>query len=268
MDLDSLHSVLLCRALGLRGVRLARACALAAPPAPLFVTDSARRLVDRQLDIIKRLRLSWVPPWQWPRAFDLVRGSACGLFVRGDANALHLRAVSFVGTRRAHPSAEGWTAARAFEAATAEYAVVSGGAVGIDAAAHQGALEAGGRTLAFVGVGCDALYPASNRSLFGRVLERGGAIVSEHPPGEGGRSFDHAARNRFIAAAGSSLWIAEAALGSGTLGTASWAKRLGRPIWISPEHVGRRRAGLELLLADGARSAANFLVQEHARRSA
>ncbi|MEO1172647.1 MAG: DNA-processing protein DprA [Myxococcota bacterium] len=98
----------------------------------------------------------------------------------------------------------------------------------------------------------DATSPAENRRLFRRILERGGAIVSEHPPGEGGRPSDHADRNRFIAAAAESLWVAEAGLRSGTLGTARWASRLNRPIWVSPPTVSGVRAGLELLRENGA----------------
>ncbi|MEO1173851.1 MAG: DNA-processing protein DprA, partial [Myxococcota bacterium] len=137
---DSLRIVLTHRAMGSRGVTFARLCADTVPLPPLLSTPEADRLVSRQLAIMAAMDAHWVPPWSWPRWFDGVRGAAVGLFVRGAYRLLDSPAVAFVGARRASPQAERWAWERAGEAVRAGYVVVSGGARGIDAAAHRGAL--------------------------------------------------------------------------------------------------------------------------------
>ena len=126
--------------------------------------------------------------------------------------------------------------------------MISGGAYGVDAAAHQGCLAAEGRSIAFLGVSSDQIYPRSNRNLFAEILKKGGALVSEHPPGAPTHRGDHAKRNRLIAAGASKLLIAEAGDRSGTLNTARWARRYGVELRVSPEGVGAKRDGIEKLL--------------------
>jgi DNA processing protein len=178
------------------------------------------------------------------------------LFVRGNAEALARPAVGIVGARDARRDAEAWAFERAAEAAVAGHVVASGGARGIDAAAHQGALRAGGTTVAYLGVPADRIYPRGNERLFRAMLEGGGALVSEHPPGVSTPAFEHAKRNRFIAAHASRLYIAEARASSGTLATARYARRHGVPVLVSPPGVGAQRDGIDMLLAKGWASSA------------
>ncbi len=173
------------------------------------------------------------------------------LFVRGDPQLLSRSAVGIIGSRRSSQSAEAWAAARADQAARAGQLVVSGGALGIDGVAHRAAVSAGGQTLAYIGVAVDRAYPGRHRGLFREMLSRGGALVSEHPPGASTPAFEHAQRNRFIAAHAERLYIAEAAEKSGTLGTADWARRLRTEVIVSPPGVGEQRGGIEALVAAG-----------------
>jgi len=129
--------------------------------------------------------------------------------------------------------------------------VVSGGARGIDGAAHRGALAAGAPTLAYLGVAVDRIYPSRHRPLFARILRDGGALVSEHPPRATTRKWAHADRNRFIAAQSRRIYVAEADEGSGSLGTTDWANRLGVEVLVSPPGVAEKRAGLDALVAAG-----------------
>jgi DNA processing protein len=103
-----------------------------------------------------------------------------------------------VGGRRASPLRR--AAARALGAglAAAGWSVVSGGAAGVDAAAHRGALDGGGRTVVVLGCGLDVGYPRANTGLFARVLAAGGGVVSEHPPGAPPRPAHFPPRNRLI----------------------------------------------------------------------
>ncbi len=258
-----LESILILRAFTRKPSALSRRLS-SGPPAQAEVRlaydalgrQERARIVAR-VRAVELLGVAFVPPWSLPESLAAVLAPACGLFVRGEKDALSRPAISVVGARRASATARDWAGEVARDAATRGLQVVSGGARGIDGAAHRAAVDCGGHSVAFIGVGIDRLYPAVHRSLFGRMLESGGAVVSEHPPGEGGRPFDHAARNRFIAAAGQSLWVAEAGERSGTLGTAREALRLGRPVWLSPPGVARLRGGLDRLLEEGATEASS-----------
>ncbi len=207
-------------------------------------------VAERQWAAICAMGLTVVPQWRLPARF-LAASPPLALFVRGDAGALWRDAIGIVGSRNCAASAEGWAAQRAIEAADRGLLVVSGGARGVDGAAHRAATAAGAPSVAYLGVAADRIYPVGHRFLFRRMIEIGGALVSEFPPGAGTRAWAHRLRNRFIAAHSDLLYIAEADAHSGTLGTADWARRLGVPVLASPPSIGRRRAGLEALIAAG-----------------
>jgi DNA processing protein len=163
-------------------------------------------------------------------------------------------AVAVVGTRRA--SAYGLEVATAMgrDLAAAGVTVVSGLALGIDAAAHRGALDAGGPTLAVLGCGADRAYPRTNRSLYARIREHGAAIA-ELPPGEPPARWTFPARNRIMAGIASVTVVVEAAARSGSLITAGFAEDLNRDVCAVPGRVTSRiAAGANQLLKDGAQT--------------
>ncbi|CAN5165711.1 DNA-processing protein DprA [soil metagenome] len=160
--------------------------------------------------------------------------------------------VALVGSRKA--SATGVEAAQALGRALGErgVCVASGLALGIDAAAHQGALAGGGPTVGVLGCGIDVVYPRSNRQLFGRVVE-GGGIVSEYYLGEQPLQWHFPARNRIIAGLSDAVVVVEAAEKSGALITARHAMEAGRDVWAVPGPLGFAECrGSNALLADGA----------------
>ena len=160
--------------------------------------------------------------------------------------------VAIVGSRKASPT--GLAAARRLGKALAErdVCVVSGLALGIDAASHQGALDGGGPTVGVLGCGIDVVYPRSNRRLFEGVRGNG-AIVSEYYLGELPLAWRFPARNRIIAGLGDVLVVVEAAEKSGALITARHALDSGRDVWAVPGPPGVPECrGSNKLLADGA----------------
>jgi DNA processing protein len=162
-------------------------------------------------------------------------------------------AVAIVGTRRASP--EGLEVARGLGRglASAGITVVSGMALGVDSAAHAGALEVGGPTLAVLAGGADVPYPASKRRLYSAILDAGGAVVSELPPGFRAFKWNFPARNRIIAALAPVTIVVEAAERSGSLITAELALDLGRDVGAVPGPVQSWRSrGTNALLRDGA----------------
>lgn len=158
-----------------------------------------------------------------------------------------------VGARNA--TAQGLENARAFAQAlsAANVTVVSGLALGIDAAAHEGALTGPGSTIAVVGTGLDMVYPARNRALAHRIAETG-LIVSEYPLGMGARAENFPRRNRLIAGLARGLLVVEAAAQSGSLITARLAAEQGRDVFAIPGSIHSPLAkGCHLLIKQGAK---------------
>lgn len=160
-------------------------------------------------------------------------------------------AVAIVGTRRATAEALEVTRVIAADLARAGALVVSGGAYGIDAAAHEGALSVQAPTVAILGTPLDRLYPADHRPLFARI-RASGALASELPRGGGVRRGTFLARNRLIAAVARAVLVVQAPFKSGALSTAAVASQLGRPLFACPwSPLEEAAAGGLALLAEG-----------------
>ncbi len=167
------------------------------------------------------------------------------------------RAVSIVGTRRADDEALDFAYELARDAVLRGLIVVSGGAVGIDRAAHEGALDGGGRTVVVLPTGLDAPYPPMNHGLFKRAADAG-CLLTEVPDGSKARPGRFLTRNRLVAALGRSTVVVQAPARSGALSTARVAKRLGRGVFVVPASPWDPRGSGNLrLLAGGARICAN-----------
>ena len=193
--------------------------------------------------------------WHDPDYPALLREAASpplALFVAGDADLLWHPAVAVVGSRA--PSAGGRDHARDFARAFVRtgLAVCSGLATGIDTAAHEAALAAGGATVAVLGSGIDLPYPRANAGLCRRITE-GGVVVSEHPPGTQARREHFPARNRIIAGLSLGTLVVEAAKRSGALITARLAAEAGREVFALPGSILNPKArGCHRLIRDGA----------------
>lgn len=175
------------------------------------------------------------------------------LFLRGRAELLHRPAVALVGSRHATPQAE--RIAHDFGRALAQQgiAVVSGMAAGIDTAAHRGALQGAGGTIAVWGTGIDRIYPPSNKNLAYEIAEHG-LIVSEFPLGTRQLAGNFPRRNRIIAALAQAVLVVEAALESGSLITARLAAEMGREVMAVPGSIDNPHSkGCHKLIKEGAK---------------
>lgn len=192
---------------------------------------------------------------RWPARFaGLGAAAPLALWVRGDPDLERLgeRSVSLVGSRACTDYGIRVTRALACGLADRGFTVVSGGANGIDAEAHRGALVSGTPTVAFLAGGVDRLYPASNTDLLRRTVEQG-AVASEVPPGSVPGKQRFLKRNRLIAALTSGTVVVEASVRSGALSTANHAVRLLRPLGAVPGPVtSMASAGCHELLRRGA----------------
>jgi DNA processing protein len=190
----------------------------------------------------------------WPLAATPPDPPCAWLFASGPAPPGAAASVAVVGGRRASPLRR--AAARSIGAglARAGWCVVSGGAVGVDAAAHAGALDAGGRTVVVLGCGLDVPYPRANTGLFARVRDAGGTLTSEHPPASQPRAAHFLPRNRLIAALSAAVVVVEAAEDSGSLSTARAAgsRGLGHVLVLPGAPWDPGAAGCNQLIRDGA----------------
>jgi DNA processing protein len=226
-------------------------------PGDLAVTDRHRALLARQLGRW-RVRLPAADPRaglatcerlggrlvcpgdaEWPTQLDALGDRRpYALWVRGHRDLRHccLRSVAIVGARAATPYGVHVASEMAAELAEREFSIVSGGAFGIDAAAHRGALAAAGVTIAVLASGIDVPYPRGNDALFGDIADQG-LLVSEWPPESNPTRLRFLVRNRVIAALTRGTVVVEAGRRSGAANTAGHAADLDRPLMAVPGPV-------------------------------
>ncbi len=229
--------------------------------------DWAERLpvvdVDAALRTADQVGARYLMPGdaEWPSTLDDLRlledeagdrraGAPFGLWLRGpaDLNAVTASAVSIVGARACTSYGERVASDLAYAVTQAGFTVISGGAYGIDASAHRGALTAASVTIAVLAGGVDRLYPATNTALLRRIADSG-AVVGEAAPGCAPNKTRFLVRNRLIAALSGGTVVVEAALRSGSLNTARWARDLGRHVMGVPGPVtSQLSAGVHELL--------------------
>lgn len=188
----------------------------------------------------------------YPVALESIARPPDVLYVIGDTGAL-VEGLAVVGARRATPYGENVARMLAGMAARRGITIVSGGAAGCDSCAHEAALANGGRTVAFLGGGCDRPYPVKNVGLFQRIVDAGGAVVSERPWGFPPVGYAFRERNRLIAGLGRATLIVEAGLPSGTFSTADEALAANRDVLAVPGSIfSSSSRGANALIAQGA----------------
>lgn len=205
-----------------------------------------------QLDALNARPLFLGGP-DYPAALSQVENPPDVLFVRGRLLQAHAPAAAIVGSRSA--TRYGLSQARriARDLAAAGVTVVSGLARGVDSAAHQGALDALGSTVAVLGSGVGVLYPPENKDLAQRILDSGGAVVSELAPDAQPLPYHFPVRNRIISGLSGALLLVEARLKSGTHTTVQYALDQGREVFALPGNVDSPGSELPLkLLREGA----------------
>lgn len=225
-------------------------CPRFAPP-----DRNARRAADAAFESAERLGMAIVT-WgdeAYPQTLLHLHDPPPVLFLRGRVELLEWRSITVVGARRATVRSRDVAERLGGAAARAGICVTSGMALGIDGAAHRGALVAGGDTTAVLGRGADEPYPPSHRRLFRDIVERG-LVVSEFRPGTPPLPHHFPRRNRILAALSSAVVVVEAGVRSGSLITVDHALDLGRDVWAVPGPIDLAACrGSNRLLSEGAR---------------
>ena len=246
------------RAFALAPEKLPAAIRTVADPSPLLaehaIDSLGRGSFESTLEALARHHVRLVPISSalYPERIARLIDAPPVLAVRGNPALLRVRGVAIVGARAATRYGRRVASELAREFARAGLAVVSGLARGIDAAAHEGALAAGGATLGFSACGPERVYPAEHRALAGRVIERG-ALVTEFPIGTPPRAPYFPLRNRLISGMSEAVVVVEARIRSGSLTTARHAANQGVEVWAVPGELGKTTSeGPLLLLREGA----------------
>ncbi|MGI5863889.1 MAG: DNA-processing protein DprA [Myxococcales bacterium] len=237
---------------------------------PLLRDDGTRaRLVDagdlaelaqRNLERAERARARVLFPGRpgWPRQLEGVAFPP--LFYLNGTLAEAQRRVAIVGSRETDDYGKDLAAFFSGALARAGAGIVSGGAIGVDGAAHRAALGNSQATVAVLGSGVDVVYPEEHRGLFREIVARGGALVSHFPPGTPAVPQNFRVRNRLIAALADAVLVVRASASSGALGTAKAALALGRPLFAVPSDVTSELGlGTNLLIEQGSARAVTRL---------
>lgn len=194
---------------------------------------------DAIYDELNRKRIPfWTPiDPDYPRLLAEIPSSPPVLYYRGQVDPQELSGktptVGIVGTRNASDYGRRWTSTISQALAQHGFTIISGLALGIDAAAHRACLKAGGRTIAVLGTGVDEVYPKKNQKLYDQIIEEG-LIVSDYPPGTKPTSQNFPPRNRIIAGLSRAILVMEAAQRSGALITAQYANEFNRDLYALP----------------------------------
>jgi len=227
---------------------------------------NSQRLAEKELARAQKAGvqiLCWDDPL-YPKLLKEIPDPPPLLYVKGSIHALSCPGVAMVGARAATSYGLQVSKHLAQELARCNLSVISGFALGIDSAAHQGALSAGGATIAVLGCGLDIVYPATNKKLYAEIAANG-AIVSEYPMGTPPDGFRFPARNRIISGLSLGVLVVEAARHSGTLITANLALDQGREVFVVPGRIDSPKSeGCHRLAQEGAKlihSVADILAE-------
>ncbi|MBQ4639141.1 MAG: DNA-processing protein DprA [Clostridia bacterium] len=201
-----------------------------------------------------RVRAVFLGDEEYPSLLSHIPDPPDVLFVQGNPSALNAkRAVGIVGSRRTSRYGSSQARKIAGEMAAGGVCIVSGLALGIDTAAHEGALKAGGCTIGVLGCGHAHFYPAENKEMAKKMIASGGAVISEYPPDTPGLPYQFPVRNRIISGLSHALLLIEAAEKSGTHSTVNHALHQGREVFALPGNVDSPGSALPLkLLKEGA----------------
>lgn len=203
---------------------------------------------------------------KYPRLLKEIPDPPAMLYVRGTGSKINLeKTIAVVGTRHATTYGMNITKKLVTDLVALGYTIVSGLAYGVDAIAHQAAIDAGGKTIAVLGCGIDIIAPSVNTDLYWRIIRGHGAIVSEVPPGVRTDKQRFVTRNRIISGLSLGVVVTEGTRQSGSLITANYAAQQGREVFAVPGPVTSKYSGAaSFLLKNGAKlvESADDIIEE------
>ena len=224
-----------------------------------FVRFRSRFDPFKKLEEVEKKGIKVIPIHNpsYPQILQEISDPPICLYIKGDSGNFDFSkdlCFAIVGTRTPTVYGQQVTVKFTEELVEAGFVIISGMAIGIDSVAHQTALNNKGRTIAFLGCGVDIIYPAINASLYHKIIQRGGLIISEFPPGETVVKGLFIARNRLISGISQGVLIAEGSKDSGALITARYAAEQGKEVFAPPGPLNSKMSEApNILLKQGAK---------------
>lgn len=195
--------------------------------------------INKLKEILEASKISYISKIDpnWPKQLlDLRQIEPIGLFYKGNFEIINNKSIAIVGTRKSSSEGNMISTEIAFDLARSGLNIISGGAIGIDNAAHQGALIANGVTISIQAAGLNKLYPSKNNETFNKIIKTG-IMISEYPPNRISSKINFLHRNRLIAALSIGTIVIEAGKVSGALSTARYATKLNRILMATPGSI-------------------------------
>jgi len=195
--------------------------------------------INELKEILEASKISYISKIDpnWPKQLlDLRQIEPIGLFYKGNFEIINNKSIAIVGTRKSSSEGNMISTEIAFDLARSGLNIISGGAIGIDNAAHQGALIANGVTISIQAAGLNKLYPSKNNETFNKIIKTG-IMISEYPPNRISNKINFLHRNRLIAALSIGTIVIEAGKVSGSLSTARYATKLNRILMAIPGSI-------------------------------
>ena len=234
---------------------------LPAESAQFCFGGKARRLAEEEMSRVLEAGGAILTPSDeaYPERLKEIYDPPAVLWIRGDVGQLSRPGIAVVGTRHPSTYGAGMSEMLSRDLAARRLVIFSGMARGVDTAAHKGALEARGRTVAVWGTGIDVIYPKENKRLAEQIVESGGAIVSEYPLGTFPAPQNFPVRNRILSGMSLGVLVIEAGEHSGTRITARLAMEQDRDVYAVPGNVTNKNAwGPNTLIKQGAKLTATW----------
>ncbi|MBU2986703.1 DNA-processing protein DprA [Saccharophagus degradans] len=212
--------------------------------------------VQRDMDWLQKNDITLVDTdhTAYPELLREIKRTPPLLYVKGCPASLNFPQVAIVGSRKPTPAGRDTAQAFGSDLAKSGFTITSGLAMGIDAAAHEGAVKVKGRTIAVIGTGIDSVYPQRNSALASEIIANGGAIVSEFPLGTDPQPQNFPQRNRIVSGLSFGVVVVEAAVKSGSLISARYALQQNRELFAVPGSIHNPLSrGCHALIKEGAK---------------
>jgi DNA processing protein len=238
--------------IGVTGVGEVVAESISTWEANVDLQGELRRVADANVRV-----LTWADT-DYPENLRKIADPPIVLYVKGRLDPRDKNAIAIVGSRMTTLYGQETARQLGYQLAYAGFTVISGGARGIDTSAHQGALAAKGRTIAVLGTGIDIVFPPENDALFAKIVESGGALMTQFPFGRQGDVQTFPIRNRIVSGLSLGVVVVEAGLASGALITAGMAADHGRQVYAVPGRIDSPHSrGCHKLIKSGAKLVEN-----------
>lgn len=196
---------------------------------------------------------------EYPKCLKNIYNPPMKLYVAGDYNLLSNFKIAIIGCRNCTEYGRKCATKFASELTQKNVIVVSGLARGVDSFAHSACINSGGKTIAVIGSGLDVIYPKENMWLYKKIIDTGGAIISEYPLGTKPLQYNFPARNRIISAISDGVLVVEAKEKSGTLITVDFALEQGKNVFVIPGNIDSKNSrGTNNLIKEGAKPVNNL----------